>query len=74
MNEHSPLRTLLRKKIRTCECSLIELIFKLQIVVFFCLILKRTLYVFNRESDPRRITTYIKQVVLTVVSGSHKYT
>ena len=23
MNEHSPLRTLLRKKIRTCECNLI---------------------------------------------------
>ena len=22
MNEHSPLRTFLRKKIRTCECSL----------------------------------------------------
>ena len=22
MNEHSPLRTLLHKKIRTCECSL----------------------------------------------------
>ena len=24
MNEHSPLHTLLRKKIRTCECSLSE--------------------------------------------------
>ena len=27
MNEHSPLRTLLRKKIRTCECSLKEEVF-----------------------------------------------
>ena len=25
MNEHSPLRTLLRKKIRTCECSFMEI-------------------------------------------------
>ena len=31
MNEHSPLRMLLRKKIRTCECSFKELLITIKL-------------------------------------------